>query len=163
MVCVSPSKTFNVAAMHAATVIVPNEHLLNIVNRGLNTDELAEPNSFAIPATIAAYTQGHKWLGELKEKLTSNRELVEDYLKENIPEVKLIKSDATYLLWIDVQELTDDSGKLQEFIRNDTGLYLSAGDVYGGDGNDFLRMNIACPTASVKDGLDRLAKALKDF
>ncbi|AKP67804.1 MalY/PatB family protein [Companilactobacillus ginsenosidimutans] len=162
-VCVSTSKTFNVAAIHAATIIVPNEHLRDTVNRGINTDEISEPNSFAIPATIAAYTKGHKWLGELKEKLTSNRELVADYLKENIPEIKLIHSDATYLLWLDVQEISDDSAKLQEFIRNDTGLYLSAGNVYGGDGNDFLRMNIACPTSSVKDGLDRLAKSIKDF
>lgn len=163
VVSVSPSKTFNVAAIHAATVIVPNENLRNIVNRGINSDELGEPNSFAIPASIAAYTQGHKWLAELKEKLTSNRELVEDFVKENIPEVKVIKSEATYLLWIDCQNITDDSGELQRLIREDTGLYLNAGNVYRGDGNKFLRMNIACPTDSVRDGLNRLQKGIKDF
>lgn len=163
MVCVSPSKTFNVAALHAATIIVPNQHLFEIVNRGINTDEIAEPNSFAIPATIAAYEKGHQWLAELKEKLQSNRELVADYLRENITSVKLLDSDATYLLWIDTSNISTDSSKLEEFIREDTGLYLSAGNVYGGDGNNFLRMNIACPTTMVRDGLDRLKKGIEDF
>lgn len=163
MVCVSPSKTFNVAALHAATIIVPNQHLFEIVNRGINTDEIAEPNSFAIPATIAAYEKGHQWLAELKEKLQSNRELVADYLRENITSVKLLDSDATYLLWIDTSNISTDSSKLEEFIREDTGLYLSAGNVYGGDGNNFLRMNIACPTTIVRDGLDRFKKGIEDF
>lgn len=163
MVSVSPSKTFNVAALHAATIIVPNENLRNIVNRGINSEELGEPNSFAIPATIAAYEHGHKWLDELKEKLQSNRELVADYLKENLPEVKLIPSEATYLLWIDTKNVSDDSQKLEEFIREDTGLFLSSGNVYGGDGNYFLRMNVACPTDMVRDGLNRLRQGIKDF
>ncbi|KRL67472.1 MalY/PatB family protein [Companilactobacillus versmoldensis] len=163
MICVSPSKTFNVAAIHAATIIVPNENLRSSVNRGINSEELAEPNSFAIPVMIAAYERGHKWLEELKKKLQSNRQLVADFLEQNIPEIKLIPSDATYLLWIDTQNISDDSEKLANFIRKDTGLYLSAGNVYGGDGYDFLRMNIACPTEMVKDGLNRLSQGIKDF
>lgn len=163
IVSVSPSKTFNVAALHAATVIVPNEHLRNIVNRGINSDEVGEPNSFAIPGTIAAYTQGHKWLAELKEKLQSNRELVSDFIQEKIPEIKLIPSEATYLLWLDCKNVSEDSAKLAQFIRDDTGLFLNAGNVYRGDGYDFMRMNIACPTDMVKDGLNRLQKGINDF
>ncbi|MQS89992.1 MalY/PatB family protein [Companilactobacillus mishanensis] len=163
MVTVSPSKTFNVAALHAATIIVPNENLRDQVNRGINSEELAEPNSFAIPATIAAYTKGHDWLKALKQQLMTNRTLVEDFLKSELPETKLIKSDATYLLWIDTKNISDDSEKLANFIRKETGLYLSAGIVYGGDGADFLRMNIACPESSVRDGLDRLKKGIELF
>lgn len=163
MVTVSPSKTFNVAALHAATIIVPNENLRNQVNRGINSEELAEPNSFAIPATIAAYTKGHDWLKALKQQLMTNRTLVEDFLKSELPETKLIKSDATYLLWIDTKNISDDSEELANFIRKETGLYLSAGSVYGGDGTDFLRMNIACPESSVRNGLSRLKKGIELF
>lgn len=163
MVTVSPSKTFNVAAVHAATIIVPNENLRNVVNRGINTDEIAEPNTLTMPVTIAAYEQGHAWLAELKEKLVSNRELVADFLKEQIPSVKLIPSDATYLLWIDTEAVSDDANKLAQFIRTDTGLFLNSGSVYRGDGHDFLRMNIASPTDMVRDGLNRLKQGIDDF
>ncbi|MQS52589.1 MalY/PatB family protein [Companilactobacillus mishanensis] len=163
MVTVSPSKTFNVAALHAATIIVPNENLRDQVNRGINSEELAEPNSFAIPATIAAYTKGHDWLKALKQQLMTNRMLVEDFLNSELPGSKLIKSDATYLLWIDTKNISDDSEELANFIRKETGLYLSAGSVYGGDGSDFLRMNIACPESSVRDGLSRLKKGIELF
>ncbi len=163
MVSVSPSKTFNVAALHAATLIIPNEDLRNIVNRGINSDEISEPNSFAIPATIAAYEKGHQWLAELKEKLQSNRELVTDFVRENIPDMDVVKSDATYLMWLDVSKITNDSHDLAASIRENTGLYLSAGDVYRGDGQYFLRLNVACPSSMVKDGLSRLAEGIKIY
>lgn len=163
IVCVSPSKTFNVAAMHAATIIVPNEDLRSKVSRGINTDELAEPNSFAIPVTIAAYEHGHEWLAELKQKLEENHRLVSEFLSAELPEVKLIPSQATYLLWIDTSKVSDDSQELAGFIRKETGLYLSAGNVYGGNGNDFLRLNIACPTETVRDGLNRLKVGIKKY
>lgn len=161
MVCVSPSKTFNVAAIHAATIIVPNENLREQVSRGINTDELAEPNSMAIPVTIAAYEEGHQWLKELKQQILKNKQLVQEFLEKELPEVKLVPSEATYLLWMDTSTISDDSKELEEFIRAKTGLYLSSGDVYGGNGNDFLRMNIACPISTVQDGLDRLKKGIE--
>ncbi|APX71786.1 pyridoxal phosphate-dependent aminotransferase [Companilactobacillus allii] len=161
IVCVSPSKTFNVAAMHAATIIVPNENLRMQVNRGINTDELAEPNSFAIPVTIAAYEHGHDWLKELKEKLVDNKNIVADFLQSELPEVKLIPSQATYLLWIDTSKVSTDSKELAAFIRKETGLYLSAGNVYGGNGDDFLRLNIACPKKLLNDGLNRLKQGIE--
>lgn len=161
MVCVSPSKTFNVAAIHAATIIVPNENLREQVSRGINTDELAEPNSMAVPVTIAAYEKGHQWLKELKQQILKNKQLVQEFLEKELPEVKLVPSEATYLLWMDTSAISDDSKELEEFIRAKTGLYLSSGDVYGGNGNDFLRMNIACPISTVQDGLDRLKKGIE--
>lgn len=163
IVCVSPSKTFNVAAMHAATIIVPNKNLRDQISRGINTDELAEPNSFVIPVTIAAYEHGHEWLKELKEKLVDNKDTVENFLKSELPEVKLIPSQATYLLWIDTSSVSNDSQELAQFIRDETGLYLSAGNVYGGNGNDFLRLNIACPTYMLNDGLNRLKQGIKAY
>ena len=158
---VSPSKTFNVAAMHAATVLVPNKNLRAQINRGLNSEELAEPNLVAIPGTIAAYEKGLPWLQELKEYLVENRELVRNFISQEVgPRVALVEGQATYLIWIDVSQVTNDSAKLAKFIRKETGLILSAGSVYGGNGNHFLRMNVACPKERLQDGLQRLKKGL---
>lgn len=163
IVCVSPSKTFNVAALHAATVIIPNKALRNKVNRGINTDELGEPNLLAIPGTIAAYTKAGQWVHELREQIRTNYETVTSFCESNIPDVTVVPSTATYLVWIDVSKLTSDSAKLESFIRQETGLYVSAGTVYGGNGNLFLRMNIASPAAMVQDGLQRLQNGVAQF
>ena len=163
VVAVSPSKTFNVAAMHAATVIVPNENLRGQVSRGLNSEELAEPNFVAIPGTIAAYTKGHAWLQALKVKLRANRKLVLDFIGKKIPGIKWVEGEATYLLWFDVADITGDANELAEFIRQDSGLIVTPGSVYGGDGQHFIRMNIASPTEMIQDGLDRLNKSIHDY
>lgn len=163
VVAVSPSKTFNVAAMHAATVIVPNENLRAQVSRGLNSEELAEPNFVAIPGTIAAYTKGHDWLQALKTKLRSNRQLVLDFMENNLPAIKWVPGEATYLLWFDIAEISEDADDLAAFIRKDSGLIVTPGSVYGGDGQHFIRMNIASPTEMIQDGLNRLKKSINDY
>lgn len=160
---VSPSKTFNVAAMHVATVIVPNADLRSVVNRGLNTDELAEPNLLAIPGTIAAYTKGDAWLASLKTKLNQNYQLAVDYLAANVPAIKVVQSTATYLMWLDVSAITDDADALTASIRKTTGLILSSGSVYRGNGQQFLRLNFACPTTMLQDGLKRLKQGVETF
>ncbi len=160
---VSPSKSFNVAALHAATVIVPNENLRESVSRGINNDELGEPNLLAIPATIAAYTQSADWLHALKVKLVENRKVVDQFVSDELAEVQLVSENATYLLWFDVSQITDDAEKLTNFIREQTGLFLSDGTVYRGNGRYFLRMNIACPTEMVEDGLRRLKQGITKF
>ena len=161
--CVSPSKTFNVAALHAATLIIPDANVRALVSRGINNDELAEPNSFAIPGSIAAYTQGADWVHELRTKIAANQRLVQQYAGENIPTIKVIEAQATYLIWLDVSAVSTDSGRLAQFIRKTTGLFLSAGDVYRGDGNQFLRLNVACPTSELMDGLHRLKQGIEAY
>lgn len=143
--------------------LVPNENLRESVSRGINNDELGEPNLLAIPATIAAYTQSADWLHALKAKLVENRKIVDRFVSTELTEVQLVSENATYLLWFDVSQVTDDAEKLTAFIRKQTGLFLSAGTVYRGNGHDFLRMNIACPTELVEDGLHRLKQGITEF
>lgn len=163
-VAVSPSKTFNVAALHAATVIVPNDNLRAQVSRGLNSEELAEPNLMAIPGTIAAYEHGHDWLQAVLNYINDNRHLVINFIHDQLNgDITVVPSEATYLLWLDVRNLTDDSTKLAKFLRERTGLILSSGEIYGGDGNHFLRINVACPTKMVLNGMDRLARGIAEW
>ncbi|MBB1062537.1 MalY/PatB family protein [Limosilactobacillus fastidiosus] len=159
---VSTSKTFNVAALHAATGIVSNSILRERFTRAINKYEVAEPNLLAIPGTIAAYTHGADWLYQLKQYLLSNREYLEAFIKKNLPQLHVVPGTATYLVWIDVSEVTDDSIVLAQKIRQKTGLIINPGTYYHGNGNDFIRINIAYPLAQVKDGLHRLAKAIKN-
>ncbi|MCI1974974.1 MAG: PatB family C-S lyase [Limosilactobacillus sp.] len=159
---VSTSKTFNVAALHAATGIVANPILRERFTRAINKYEVAEPNLLAIPGTIAAYTKGADWLHQLKNYLLGNREYLEKFISDQLPQLHVVPGTATYLVWIDVGEVTDDSAALAQQIREKTGLIINPGTYYHGNGNHFIRINIAYPLAQIKDGLNRLAKAIND-
>lgn len=161
--CIAPTKTFNMAGLQTAAVMVPNPVLRHKVWRGLNTDEVAEPNAFAMDATIAAFNEGENWLDELREYLWENRKYIYDFVEKEIPQVKIVSEDATYLLWIDCGEITGDSVELAEFIRNSTGLYLSDGAEYGEAGRKFLRLNTATTMANVIDGMERLKKGINEY
>jgi cystathionine beta-lyase len=161
--CIAPTKTFNLAGLQTAAVLVPNENLRHKVNRSLNTDEVAEPNSFAITAAVAAFREGETWLNELRKYLHENKETVKTYLARELPNITLIPSEATYLLWLDCRNLGGSSAELAAFIRKETGLYLSEGSLYGKAGEGFLRMNIACPRNMVKEGLVRLKQGIQAY
>ncbi len=158
--CIAPTKAFNIAGLQTAAVIIPNETLRHKVNRALNTDEVAEPNAFAIEAAVAAFREGEAWLDELREYIQENKKYVNDFLKKELPELKSVPSEATYLLWIDCSNILENATELSKILRETTGLYLSAGNQYGGNGGQFLRMNIACPREVLKDGLKRLKRGI---
>lgn len=161
--CLAPTKAFNIAGLQTAAVSVPDPTLRHKVWRGLNTDEVAEPNAFAVTAAIAAFTKGAPWLSELRAYIAENRRVTTAFVEKEIPQIHVVGGDATYLLWLCCNRLQTDSATLAAFIRKETGLYLSAGRAYGGDGDAFLRMNIACPRAILEDGLGRLKKGIDAF
>ena len=159
--CIAPTKTFSIPGIQTSAIFVPNKFLRHKVWRGINTDEVAEPNVFAATAAIAAFEHGGPWLDELREYLFDNRHFVEKYVSENIPEISVVKGNATYLVWIDISKIGIPSDEAAARIRKETGLYLSAGTAYGDSGKDFLRMNVACTRANLEDGLGRLAQGIK--
>ena len=161
--CLAPTKAFNIAGLQTAAVSVPDPTLRHKVWRGLNTDEVAEPNTFAVTAAIAAFTKGAPWLSELRAYIAENRKVTTAFVEKEIPQIHVVGGDATYLLWLCCNSLRTDSETLAAFIRRETGLYLSAGGAYGGDGDTFLRMNIACPRSTLEDGLERLKKGIETF
>ena len=158
--CIAPTKAFNLAGLHTAAVYIPNPFLRHKIWRALNTDEVAEPNSFATTAAIAAFTEGAAWLDAMREYVFANRQMVTDMLAASLPEAKVIAGDATYLMWIDVSAFGDDSTKITEFLEKEAGLFVSDGSQYGPGGEGHLRMNIACPRALCEEGTKRLIKGL---
>ena len=161
--CIAPTKTFGIPGIQTAAVVVPNPVLRHRVNRGLNTDEVAEPNNFAVAAAVAAFQHGDQWLTELREYLSQNKQYVRDYIGAYIPEIKVVPSNATYLLWLDCSELTDDACELQRFIEKHSGLVLTEGEEYGTPGRRFLRLNPACPRSRVQDGMERLKNSVTAY
>lgn len=159
--CLAPTKAFNLAGLQTAAVAVADPVLRHRVWRGLNTDEVAEPNVFAIPAAVAAFTKGEQWLDEFRDYVFENRRIADGFIEKNIPEIFSVKGDATYLMWLDCKKTGLDSDALAESLRKNTGLFVSSGTQYGGNGRDFLRVNIACPRAVLYDGLDRLNRGIK--
>ena len=161
--CLAPTKTFNLAGLQTAAVMVPDPTIRHRLERGLNTDEVAEPNAFAIQGAVAAFGQGEPWLEELRVYLKGNKDLVREVVESKIPGIKVVPSQATYLLWLDCRAITEDAGELAAFLRADTGLYLTEGEEYGAPGRSFLRLNTACPRQRLVEGLSRLQKGIQDF
>lgn len=161
--CFAPTKAFSIPGIQTAAVMVPNPVIRHKLNRGLNTDEVAEPNAFAVGAAVAAFDKGEAWLEELREYLYNNKEQVRAFIKERLPMIKVVPSRATYLLWLDCSAVTEDATELKRFIRKDSGLYLTEGEEYGSCGKKFLRFNAACPSQRLKDGLARLEKSVKAY
>ncbi|MGW3983029.1 MalY/PatB family protein [Streptomyces mirabilis] len=161
--CIAPTKAFNLAGLQTASVVIPNEHIRAKVNRGLNTDEVAEPNAFAIEATIAAFTAGQPWLDDLCAYIRQNKERASEFIRAELHELHVVPSQATYLMWIDCGAITSDTTDLSRFIRQKTGLRLSDGADFGGHGSRFIRMNVACPRARLEDGLTRLKAGVEAY
>ena len=164
--CISPSKTFNIAGLQSSAVFTRNKELYEILEKQLSVDCFNHPNIFSIDATIAAY-KSEDWLNELREVLFSNKMIVNDFLKAEIPEIKLVPANATYLLWLDISRINNDfntdSNAISEFLREEVGLFLSPGVQFGQNGDNFLRMNIACPEDLLIDGLNALKEGIIKF
>ncbi|MCH5256832.1 MAG: pyridoxal phosphate-dependent aminotransferase [Lachnospiraceae bacterium] len=161
--CIAPTKAFNIAGLQTAAVAVPNAFLRHKVWRALNTDEVAEPNAFAVDAAIAAFTKGGEWLNELCEYIFQNKMRVIEFIKAEIPKIGVVPSESTYLLWLNCTDLNVNSDDISRFIREKTGLFLTAGSMYGSGGEKFLRMNIACPRSTLEDGLKRLKSGIEAY
>lgn len=154
--CGSPSKAFNTAGLQSAYVICPNEQLRSAVQEGMKIDDVAFPNTFAMDAIMTAYTKCDVWLDDLNKHIQSNKEEATHYIEQRFDEVVVVPSEATYLLWLDCMELATDATELCEAIRQETGLILSPGSIFGTTAEPFLRMNVACSKAQLQDALQRL-------
>ena len=157
---VAPTKAFNLAGLQTSAVIVFDELLRNRVDRAFNTDEVAEPNTFAVTAATAAFNDGEEWLKEMRAYIAENRKVVADFLRRELPSLHLVDSNATYLLWIDCSAAYTGDAVPADHIRKTSGLYVIGGKTYGDLSEKFIRMNIACPRATLLDGLNRLKTAI---
>ncbi len=158
---VAASKTFNIAGLQSACLYARSPRLKYLVWRGVNTDEVGEPNCFAMCANIAAFTECDEWVDEMRAYVFENRKIAREYINGRISGLYVPEADATYLLWIDISGVCCDSVDFVKKVRELTGLYLSDGEEYGECAKNFVRMNLATQRERVMDGLRRLERAVK--
>lgn len=157
---IAPSKTFNLAGIQASAAIIPNKELKAKFKEIQQQQGFFTLNTFAIAGMEAAYRKGEEWLEELLTYLDENMQLATQYINENLPALKPMKADATYLLWIDCSELGLSDEELKEKLLYKGKLALEPGTKYGEGGEGFVRMNLACPRETLNEGLKRLKIAL---
>ena len=160
---VASSKTFNTAGLQSACLFAEDPVLRHKVWRGVNTDEVGEPNAFSMQANIAAFTECDEWVDEMLKYVFENKRIACDFINNEINGMKAAFSEATYLLWIDISGVSKDSVDFCEKLRETTGLYLSDGAEYGEPGRSFVRMNLATQRARVLDGLARLKRGAEQY
>ncbi|MDO5409890.1 MAG: PatB family C-S lyase [Lachnospiraceae bacterium] len=154
--CMAPSKTFNLAGMMISNIMIRNEKLREIwMARHYNFD-----NPLSIAAAQAAYEKGSDWLEALRAYLDENFRYVGEYLKENLPKARYRVSEATYLAWVDLSEYFETDENLPMFFAYKAGVLLEGGNMFVQHSDGFIRLNLACPKATVAEGLRRICEAV---
>ncbi|NLE24403.1 MAG: pyridoxal phosphate-dependent aminotransferase [Clostridiaceae bacterium] len=159
----SPTKTFNIAGLSVSYAIIPDTELQKKFKSTINKNGADMLNIFGLEAASAAYTYCEDWLNELLVYLEDNLDMLVDYFKNNIPQIKVIRPEATYLAWLDCNELPVPAKKLKDFFVNRAGVGLNDGITFGEEGNGFQRINFACPRQILLEGLERINKAVREL
>ena len=161
--CLSPAKTFNIAGMTDAMAIIPNEEYRQRFHDFADRLWMNKTNVFASAAAEAAYSRGSEWLDAVLVHLQSNIDCLGSYLQENLPQVKLIEPEGTYLVWLDFRALGLDAKELARFLAQEARLALNPGYWFGREGAGYARMNVACPQSTLREAMSRLTKAIHEY
>ena len=158
--CTSPSKTFNLAGLQISNIIIENKEILKRLNSYLESIALTMSNVFGMIGCEAAYNTGEQWLEELIDYLEGNKKLIQEFVTEKFPMIKVIDSEATYLLWVDFRGLGIEQEALEKLLIEEAKLWLTGGYIYGDEGRGFQRINLACPRSTIEKMLKQLEDAL---
>ncbi|MDE5837786.1 MAG: PatB family C-S lyase [Paramuribaculum sp.] len=156
----APSKTFNIPGLVSSWAVVRNPELRKPFYNWMEVNEFSAPNFTAMVGTEAAYTHGEPWLDELLEYIQGNIEAVESFFADNCPDIKVIRPEASFLIWLDCRNLGMSQKELVDFFVNDARLALNSGTMFGSQGEGFMRLNIAQPRAGLLKSLSSVVKAL---
>ncbi len=157
--CVSPSKAFNIAGLQIANIVCQDAGMRAKIDRAINDNEVCDVNPFGVIATQAAYDEGGEWLEQLLEYIHGNYLYMKEFCSSQLPGFPLTELEGTYLVWMDCSRLGMPSEQLEEQLKSRAGLWLNSGNMYGEDGEGFMRWNIACPRENVVKSL----QAFRDY
>ena len=157
----APSKTFNVAGLATSFVIIQNEELFTQYDKELHSYHLYMGNVIGNVATEAAYSpEGAVWVDEMVAYISDNIDYIDSFIKSNIPQIKMRKPEATYLLWLDMRALNITNEELSDFCIKKAKLGLNQGHIFGEQGSGYMRINVATSKRTVIEAMSRLKKAL---
>ncbi len=157
---VAPSKTFNIPGLGLSCIITSNTAHRQAIKQAFETLHVSNTNPFSIAAFEAAYRGGEAWLDSLLIYLQGNRDFVYNFVAQQLPAIKVLPSQGTYLLWLDCRKLNLSDVKLREFFVRKAKVGMNPGTVFGKSGSGFMRLNIASPRHVIADALDRIKQAL---
>lgn len=156
-VCTSPSKSFNIAGLQIANITVADDDIRARIDKSININEVCDVNPFGVVALQAAYSQaGEEWLDELLAYLHRNYQQLCQFFTAHLPMLPLTRLEGTYLVWVDCSALGMSSEAIEEDLLKEQNLWLNSGDMYDPAGSKFLRINIACPSSTLQQALERL-------
>ena len=159
--CNSPTKAFNIAGLQISNIVTADAGIRKKIDKAININEVCDVNPFGVEALVAAYDQGEDWLDALRIYLWENYQHVLRFFSEKLPRYPILPLEGTYLPWINIKASGLHSDELAGLLLHDAKVMLSPGTIYGPGGEDFLRLNIACPRPRLQDGLERLHSVLK--
>ena len=161
IVCNSPSKAFNTAGLQIANIVCDDAEIRRKIDRAINDNEVCDVNPFGVEATVAAYSrEGAEWLDELRAYLCGNYLAVKDFFAQNLPDFPVTELEGTYLVWIDISASGRGADEITDELLRKQKLMVNSGTMYGPGGENFIRLNIACPRSTVLEGLRRIAAVL---
>ena len=159
----APSKTFNIPGLNLSALVVPDPERRKELTQIFDTMHVSASNPFSIVAFEAAYREGGAWLDALLVYLQKTRDFVAAYLTNHLPEIRLIKPEGTYLLWLDCRALMAaldiNDVRLRHFFVHEAGVGMSPGTLFGEAGSGFMRMNIGAPRRIIEAALENIRKA----
>lgn len=163
VVCTAASKTFNLPGLQPAITVIPNPRLRRDFAHTLRACGIPEPNAFCLEAVTAAYAHGEDWLAELLAYLEGNRDFLCRFVETEIPQLRVIRPEATFLAWLDCRALGLESARLEHLLLSEARLVLNQGHTFGPGGEGYVRLNFGCPRGMLEDGLTRLAGAIRSL
>ncbi len=159
--CTSPSKTFNLASMLISNIFIPNQILRRKFRKEMDRAGISQLSVLGLVATEAAYAHGDEWYAAMKNYVRDNIAFAKTYVEKNLPGVRMIDTQGTYLIWLDFRQTGLTVEELDHKIIYEAGLWLDSGKIFGKTGEGFERINVACPRAVLQEALDRIQGILQ--
>lgn len=161
--CCSPSKAFNTAGLQIANIVCRDTEVRNRIDRAININEVCDVNPFGVIALQAAYSdEGYEWLTQLRAYISSNYDLLRERFARELPKCKVMRMEGTYLAWIDCSELHISSDEIEEMLMHENKVWVNAGSMYGTEGAAFIRINMACTSELLNEGITRIMNGLSN-
>ena len=159
--CTAPSKTFNLASMMMSNIFIANPELRAKFRKQLDAAGTSQLGVMGLVACETAYNKGEEWYEAMLSYVKANAEFTKQYVEEQLPGVKMIDLEGTYLVWLDFRETGLSVDELEDLMINKAKLWLDSGKIFGDCGRGFQRINIACPRATLTEALERIRDAMK--
>ena len=156
VLCYAPTKTFNIAGLRGSCAVIPNPAIRKRFEYQLLCNNSVQECLFSLPAYVTAYTQCDEYLEQLLPYLEGNVTYLDAYLRAHMPKIRLVRPEATFLMWLDCTALGLDKDALYDFFINRCLVGISKGEGFGAEGEQFVRMNIACPRATLEKALQQM-------